>query len=225
MSGGHHDDYHVEPVPGLPENLPPGEHILWQGAPRWWDLAQRVFHIRAVAGYFALLVLVRSWMKLQEGGSHAALISLLSLLPLALIGLGLLALLAWLSGRTTLYTLTNRRVVFRIGIALPMAINIPFSAIASAGVRLGAGGTGDIVLTLTGKTRIAYSNLWPHVRPWRFKSPEPLLRTIGDAEAVAALLSAALRGEAPAAARGASLPSQEPASRPEAISWPTVQIT
>jgi hypothetical protein len=225
MSGGHHDDYHVEPVPGLPENLPPGEYILWQGAPRWWDLAQRVFHIRAVGCYFALLVLARSWMKLQEGGPHLALLSLLSLLPLALIGLGLLALLAWLSGRTTLYTLTNRRVVFRIGIALPMAINIPFSAIASAGLRLGAGGTGDIVLTLNGGTRIAYSNLWPHVRPWRFKAPEPLLRTIGDAEAVASLLSAALRGEAPAAARGASASSEEPARGRQAISWPTVQIT
>jgi hypothetical protein len=225
MSGGHHDDYHVEPVPGLPENLPPGEYILWQGAPRWWDLAQRVFHIRAVAAYLILLVLVRSWMRLQDGGAHAALLSVLSLLPLALTGLGLIALLAWLCGRTTLYTLTNRRVVFRIGIALPMAINIPFSAIAAAGVRQGEGGTGDILLTLTEGNRIAYSNLWPHVRPWRFKAPEPLLRTIGDAGSVADLLGAALRGEALPGVRSISVPVTDPTAKPRAISWRNVQIT
>jgi hypothetical protein len=225
MSGGHHDDYHVEPVPGLPENLPAGEHILWQGAPRWWDLAQRVFHIRAAAAYLLLLVLVRSWMRLQDGGPHAALLSLLSLLPLVLAGLGLLALLAWLSGRTTLYTLTNRRVVFRIGIALPMAINIPFSAIAAAGVRQGGDGTGDILLTLTEGNRIAYSNLWPHVRPWRFKAPEPLLRTIGDARSVADLLAAALRGEAPPLSRSVNVPLPDPAAKPRAISWRNVQIS
>jgi hypothetical protein len=219
MSGGEHDDYHVEPVPGLPE------HILWQGAPRWWDLAQRVFHVRAVAAYFTLLVLVRSWMRLQHEGSHAAVLSLVSLLPFVMVGLGLLALLAWLVGRTTLYTLTNRRVVFRVGIALPMAINIPFSKIAAAGLRLGADGTGDIVLTLVGGSRIAYSNLWPHVRPWRFRAPEPLLRTIGDAEAVATLLSAALRGDVPAGARSVSAPLPEQAAKPQVISWRSVQIT
>ena len=225
MSGGHHDDYHVEPIPGLPENLPPGEHIVWQGAPRWWDLAQDVFHIRAVAAYLLLLVLVRSWMRLQDGGAHAALMSMLSLLPLALMGLGLLALLAWLSGRTTLYTLTNRRVVFRIGIALPMAINIPFSAIAAAGLRQGGKGTGDIVLTLTEGNRIAYSNLWPHVRPWRFTAPEPLFRNIGDARSVADLLAAAVRGEAPAVSRSASVASTESTASAGTLSWRNVQIT
>ena len=28
-----HDDFHFEPVRGLPEALPPGELILWQGSP------------------------------------------------------------------------------------------------------------------------------------------------------------------------------------------------
>jgi hypothetical protein len=28
-----HDDFQTEPVRGLPENLPEGEHILWQGHP------------------------------------------------------------------------------------------------------------------------------------------------------------------------------------------------
>ena len=35
MSG----DYEFEPVPGLPEELPPGEMLLWQGAPDWKTIA------------------------------------------------------------------------------------------------------------------------------------------------------------------------------------------
>ena len=33
----HHDDFAFEPVRGLPAVLPPGERMLWQGAPRWQD--------------------------------------------------------------------------------------------------------------------------------------------------------------------------------------------
>ena len=46
-----------EPIPGLPAMLPPGERILWQGAPDWRVLARTAFHTRLVAGYFALLAL------------------------------------------------------------------------------------------------------------------------------------------------------------------------
>jgi hypothetical protein len=225
MSGGHHDDYQVEPIPGLPEKLPAGEHILWQGAPRWWDMAQRAFHVRAVGAYFALLMLWRVWSRLQQGGPHDALMSLASLLPLAMIGLGLLLLLAWLSSRTTVYTLTNRRLVMRIGIALPMAINIPFSVIRAAAVRLSADGSGDILLTLAEGHRIPYSNLWPHVRPWRLNRPEPLVRNIADAEAVCAALGAALRGEATAPVMPTETPLAKPALAGKAISWRNVQIT
>ena len=28
-----HDDFQIEPVPGLPERPPEGERILWQGRP------------------------------------------------------------------------------------------------------------------------------------------------------------------------------------------------
>ena len=34
------DDYHVEPVRGLPQSLPEGEELLWQGAPSTWALAR-----------------------------------------------------------------------------------------------------------------------------------------------------------------------------------------
>jgi hypothetical protein len=186
-----HDDYAVEPIRGLPEKLPAGEHILWQGAPRWRALAQSVFHIRAVAVYFSGLMLWRSSVHWHQGVTASA-AAALSLLPIALVGLGLLALLAWLCSRTTVYTITNRRVVLRIGVALPTAINIPFNAIGGAKLGLHSKGAGDIPLALIGEQRMAYSNLWPHVRPWRLANPEPMFRSIPDAQRVAQVLSAAL---------------------------------
>jgi hypothetical protein len=198
MNSGH-DDYQSEPIRGLPEKPPPGEHILWQGAPNWPRLAVRVFHLRKVAIYFAALIAWRAGAQLAHAGhGYSAIAAGLSLLPVALIGLSLLASLAWLSSRTTVYTITNRRVVLRIGVALPTAINIPFCAIGAAGLRIDAGGYGDIPLTLAGADRMGYVSLWPHVRPWRLNSPEPLLRSIPDARRVAALLGAAVHAALPA---------------------------
>jgi hypothetical protein len=201
-----HDDYQIEPIPGLPALPPKGEHILWQGSPDWRILAREVFHVRVVAAYFALLMLWRCGSSLVAGGDrHSAMMALLAPLPIALIGIGLLLILARLSARSTIYTVTNRRVVMRIGIALPTAINIPFKLIGAASLRVGDDGRGDIPLSLSGEERIAYSNLWPHVRPWRFAKPEPMLRGIPDVAKVAELLGAGLRGALPVNVDGVPL--------------------
>ncbi len=207
MSRGH-DDYQSEAIRGLPERLPAGEHILWQGAPRWWQLAKDVFQVRTVGVYFAALMLWRGVYRFGDaGGDYRAVIAaVLSLLPMATAGLALLALLAWLSSRTTVYTITNRRVVLRIGVALPTAINIPFRLVGAAGFRPRSDGAGDIPLTLMGDERVAFSTLWPHARPWRFNHPEPMLRAIPDAARVASLLSAALNAEIPASSMRPPLP-------------------
>ncbi|PKU23644.1 photosynthetic complex putative assembly protein PuhB [Telmatospirillum siberiense] len=193
-----HDEFQGEPIPGLPERLPVGERILWQGSPLWWDLTKRVFHIRVVAVYFGVLIACHAAMQVMETGT-GLFRAILSPLPIALIGLGLLTFLGWLSSKTTIYTITNRRVVLRVGIALPTAINIPFSVIGAAQLRLDRNGAGDIPLSLTGRNRISYSSLWPHARPWRFQTPEPMLRSVSDAGHVAEVLSGALH-----AALGAS---------------------
>ena len=57
-SNGHEHEF--EPAFGLPEPLPQGEHILWQGAPDFTDMAIRVFHLRKAAIYFAVLIASRA---------------------------------------------------------------------------------------------------------------------------------------------------------------------
>jgi hypothetical protein len=105
-------------------------------------------------------------------------------------------MLAWLSARTSIYAITNRRVFLRIGIALPIFVNLPFSGIEAAALREGAGGTGDIPLRLKPGVRLAYLHLWPHARAWRLKRPEPALRSIPDALRVAQILAQSLAQEA-----------------------------
>ena len=48
-----------EAIPGLPEHLPAGEYVYWQGAPDWKDLAIHGSHARKLALYFALLLAAR----------------------------------------------------------------------------------------------------------------------------------------------------------------------
>lgn len=199
MSG--HDDYASEPVPGLPEKLPDGEHLLWQGAPHWGDIAVRVFHVRAVGLYFAALMIWRGSSVLSRDGDAAtALIAALSLTPLALAAMALLALAAWMTARATLYTITDRRVVMRIGVALTKTINIPFNVIATASMQPGAGGRGDIALELVKPNRIGLFHLWPNARPWRINRPEPSLRAIADVRSVAELLASAMKSQLGASA-------------------------
>ncbi|MBO6601684.1 MULTISPECIES: photosynthetic complex putative assembly protein PuhB [Paracoccaceae] len=185
-----HDDFQTEPVRGLPENLPAGEEILWQGQPDWWALARESLSLYWVAGYFAFLF---AWRTIAgaAGESWAASANAASFfLVLGAIVCALLVLIAYVQAKSTVYTLTNRRVALRIGAALTMTLNLPFRQIANATLAKRANGTGTIALELLpGDVTLSYMMTWPHVRPWRMKQTEPALRCIPDVEKVAALLA------------------------------------
>ena len=208
----HGHEHEFEPQYGLPERLPAGERILWQGSPDFMTLARRVFQLRKLALYFALLMAYMVAPALWQGASPlVALASLKWLAPLAALGLGSVALLAWLTARTTVYTLTDKRVVMRVGIVLTVTFNLPLTSLAAAGLRRHQGGFGDITLALTGRDRIAWLQLWPSVRPWRFNRPEPMLRGVANAQAVAQQVTqawtAATGSAAHAAVPAATLPT------------------
>jgi hypothetical protein len=195
------NEHEIEPIRGLPELLPRGEHILWQGAPHWMSLAMRALHVRLVLGYFALLFLWSVYAAVAEGSSlAAATLTALRLAPVALAAAGILSLYAWLVRRTTIYTITNRRVVMRFGIALPMTLNVPYAIVGSAALKAYGDGTGDIPLELKDTDRVAYFALWPHARPWWLAKPQPMLRAVPNARAVADILGDALRQTQPSGA-------------------------
>ena len=201
-------------VEGLPEPLPAGERIITQARPCWRSLAIHAFHARKIAVYCLAILAWRIGSALAAGrGVGAAFADGAAVAPIALAGMALPLLLAWAYARTSIYTITDRRLVLRAGVALPMTFNLPYSQIKSAALRLYADGTGDIPVHLAGDTRLAFAHLWPYVRPWRINHPEPMLRAVADARAVGQALAhalAAAHGVAPIpAGSGAPLRAME----------------
>ena len=192
-SHGHEHEYDFEASPGLPEPLPAREKILWQGAPQWRAMAWHVFHVRKVALYFAAMWLWQAAYLWEQGGDTSAMVQSLSIsASLAVMGLGLLLGSAWMSARNALYTITDRRVVMRYGIALTLTYNLPFARIDAADVRLWNNqGVGDISLQLNRSDRIGWVHLWPHNRPWHMKHPQPSLRCVANASEAGRVLAQA----------------------------------
>lgn len=185
------NEYEIEPVKGLPEELPAGEHMTWQGAPHWWSMARRTFKVQQSGMYFAVLIGVHQVFHYSSGGDLAGgLSSLAWQTGLAAFTLGILGGLAWLYARSTVYTMTDKRIVLRFGVAIPMMINLPFDRLHAADLRDFSDGSGDIALRLEDGERISYWALWPHARPWNFSPVVPMLRNVPDARQVAAQLAA-----------------------------------
>jgi hypothetical protein len=216
-------EHEFEAAPGLPESLPAGERILWQGSPGTWSIARDVLRLRWIAGYFGVLLAWQAASSLHDGaGASQVLGALAFTLTLALVACGLIAAFAWLVSRTSVYTVTDRRVVLRIGVVLNVTFNLPFGRIDAAAVRSRPDGSGDLSLLLTDPDRIAWVHLWPHARPWRLKRTEPTLRGIAQVQQVARVMVDALAthrdraaaGETMATAAAATSATMTPAPRP-----------
>ena len=186
-----HDDFAFEPVKGLPERPPEGEQILWQGRPDWWALTKDALNLKWVMLYFVVLALWRFGSLVDQVGAARAFAAAVPFLILGAIVAALFMLFGFIQARATVYTITNRRVAMRIGAALTVTLNLPFSQIGRADLALRRDGTGTIALDLLGDTRLSYLVCWPHVRPWVMRTPQPALRCIPDARQVAELLAEA----------------------------------
>ena len=187
-------EHEWEAAPGLPSALPPGERVVWQGAPDWQRLAIHAFHVRKIALYFAFMLAVQAINLTAVAGQvdWKPLVVAGSLYALALV---LLLGTAWMSARSTLYTLTNKRVVMRIGIVLTLTFNLPFKRIAGASLKTQGRDTGDIALALHTEDRIGWAHLWPHQRAWHVTQPQPTLRCVPDSQQVGELLLNLWRAE------------------------------
>jgi hypothetical protein len=173
--------------------MPQGERLLWQGQPTARGFAIRVFHLRVVAAYFALLFVGRvaygvvDHQPLQELLANASMVFIPATVTMIILG-GL----AVLYSRTTRYGLTNRRVLLQFGAVLPMTLNVPLAQVASAGLKIYSDRSGDIPLSVITEKRLAFLLLWPHVRPWQLNQVEPMLRCVPAAPAVADVVAQAL---------------------------------
>lgn len=201
-----HDDFEIEPVPGLPESPPQGEEILWQGKPDWWALSKESLSLGWVAAYFVFLALWRFVAVIDLMPLPQAIGASVPFLILGGIVIALLLAVGVVQAITTVYTVTNRRVAMRIGAALTVTLNLPYTQIANVAMKQRRDGTGNISFELMGDTTISYLVCWPHVRPWFIRKVQPTLRCIPDPEKVAQLIaeSAEARVQMPQVTRSAA---------------------
>jgi Bacterial PH domain len=162
----------------------PDERVLWKGRPQLSLLARTAFHARSAGLYMAALVVA----ALLLGKPDAAMVAGV----LGLLLSAILTLLAWASARSTLYILTDTRLIMRIGIAIETRINIPLKQITAAHLAVQTkDGHGDIAFEVAGERLLGTLLLWPHVRPWHYARPQPSLRAVPDAAALAQMIAEA----------------------------------
>ena len=204
-----HDDFAAEPINGLPELPPRGEVILWQGRPNWFRLTVESLNLWWVVAYFAVLTAWRFITVIDVLSLERAIIMTLPFVIMTLIVVLLLMLVGFIQARATVYTITNRRVAMRIGAALTVTLNIPYTQIENAAVSVGQTGCGNIALETKGDSKFSYLVLWPHIRSWKISKPEPTLRAIPDVQSVAKILAKAAK------ARVVEVENNEQSNAPE----------
>jgi hypothetical protein len=180
----------------LIEPLPAGERILWQGKPTPAAFLKQIFHVQLVIAYVGLLLGWCLMTGVETGQIGHAVVASLRFAGLSAIAVGMFGGLAWGLARSTTYTITNARVVFEYGLAMPKALSIPFASVDAASLRETDGRAGDLVLVLRRGQRVSYALLWPHVRPGSFWRGEPMLRALTDVPVAAQTLSRALAASA-----------------------------
>lgn len=191
------EDAPGEAEPGLPEALPDGERVLWRGSPRPLAFAARVFRFRWVCGWFALVIGARFIAGLTSGDISAATDVATLGLAAAAVSIAVLTLLGVAMARSTIYTVTDRRIVLRYGVAIRKYVNLPYAAMRNLAIKHYKDGSGDLVVAMNGGAGTGFLRLWPHARPFRFANAEAALRSIPDAKSVAARVAEAVKALRP----------------------------
>ncbi len=165
------------------------EKVLWKGRPNLSVLTRTAFHLGGYAVYMTVMVLL-AW---AWGNTDSAIFLAIA----GLFGAVVIQLIAWRCANSTLYILTDVRLIMRIGMSVEARINIPLKHIEAAHLHMRGSRFGDVALELGGERMLGYSLLWPHARPFRFNRPQPMLRAIPDAQGFAQTLAEACAKYAP----------------------------
>ncbi|NQX95044.1 MAG: PH domain-containing protein [Erythrobacter sp.] len=165
------------------------EEVLWRGKPEPFRHAASAFHTNSMAVYFVILSAIAF---ANDGMGSAVTVAIMGIAGvLILTGLGIY------SARNSAYVLTSHRLLILTGLAVDKRISIPLKHIGSASLKMRSRGFGDIALDLKVKHRLGYLLLWPHARSFRFFKPQPIMRSVPEAERIAAILADACAQYAP----------------------------
>jgi hypothetical protein len=212
-------EHGAEPVRGLPARLPKGEHIIWQGSPEASAFMRDALKSRWIAAYFLIAALWWAAVGVNDGVAPGGILMQLGYVALlAAAVFGLMHGFARAVAKTSVYTITNRRVVMRVGVALSASFNLPYAQITGADFRVRPDGSGNIALSLKPGHGLSSAVFWPHQkgRVWAALSPEMIC--LKDVSTIAAMLALQLQAHQ---ARHATMDGLAPDEQPVPAIRPT----
>ena len=168
--------------------IPDGESILWKGKPSLWGFSWNLFGLKWITFYLSILSVV-SIARFFASDFHTAFyIDFLPFFLSGIFGSIILIGLAAIQAYSTVYIITENRVIIKTGAALSFLISMPFKKIKEVNLQKRGASIGTISFELFSKKRVPYISCWPSVRPWKFKKTQPAFSCVGSVDEVATIL-------------------------------------
>ena len=168
--------------------IPEGESILWKGKPSFWGFSWYFFGLKLLAFYLIVLSVVFAARLTVTDFFTAFLVDFLPFLLSGILTSCILMALAKIQSQSSVYIITENRVIIKSGAALSFLISMPFKKIKAVNLQKRKGSLGTISFELNSGKRVPYISCWPSVRPWRFKNTEPAFSCIENVDEVATIL-------------------------------------
>ena len=168
--------------------IPNGESILWKGRPSLWGFSWNLFGLKWITLYLGILSVV-SVARFFASDFYTAFY--VDFLPFFLSGIFASIILIGLAATqtySTVYIITENRVIIKTGAALSFLISMPFKKIKEVNLQKRGASIGTISFELLSEKRVPYISCWPSVRPWKFKRTQPAFSCIGSVDEVATIL-------------------------------------
>ena len=168
--------------------IPNGESILWKGRPSLWGFSWNLFGLKWITLYLGILSIV-SVARFFASDFYTAFY--VDFLPFFLSGIFASIILIGLAATqtySTVYIITENRVIIKTGAALSFLISMPFKKIKEVNLQKRGASIGTISFELLSEKRVPYISCWPSVRPWKFKRTQPAFSCIGSVDEVATIL-------------------------------------
>ena len=168
--------------------IPEGESILWKGKPSFWGFSWYFFGLKLLAFYLIILSVVFAARLTVTDFFTAFVVDFLPFLLSGILTSIILMALAKIQSQSSVYIITENRVIIKSGAALSFLISMPFKKIKAVNLQKRKGSLGTISFELNSGKRVPYISCWPSVRPWRFKKTEPAFSCIENVDEVATIL-------------------------------------
>jgi len=168
--------------------IPNGESILWKGRPSLWGFSWNLFGLKWITLYLSMLSIV-SVARFFASDFYTAFY--VDFLPFFLSGIFASIILIGLAATqtySTVYIITENRVIIKTGAALSFLISMPFKMIKEVNLQKRGASIGTISFELLSEKRVPYISCWPSVRPWKFKRTQPAFSCVRSVDEVATIL-------------------------------------